>query len=228
MMPDTPQALARLIDHAVLSPTATTADVEEACRIGLAYQVASVCVRPCDVRLAHRLIGDGPTCVSTVIGFPHGGHTPHIKAAEARQALAQGARELDLVINIGRLLSGDEAAVLDELNAISDVVHQAEGLLKVILETSYLTDPLKRRACALAVAAGADFVKTSTGFGPGGANQADVRLMRASVPPAVGVKASGGIRSLADMQQLISCGATRIGTSATQAILTAAGAVSCS
>ncbi len=214
--------LARLIDHAVLSPTATQADVEQACNIGLRYGVASVCVRPSDILLASQLLKGQQTCVSTVIGFPHGTTSTFAKTAESEKAIKEGARELDMVLNIGRLLSGDTDYVAYDIKAVAQLAHQENILLKVILETCYLTDTLIRTACSLAVLAGADYVKTSTGFGTGGATAEAVRLMRSQVPDRIGVKASGGIRSLEQMIQLVDCGATRIGTSATEAIILAA------
>lgn len=215
------EKVAKTIDHSVLQPEARIAAVEEACAVALEYNVASVCCKPADIaRVAARLRGSA-VAAGTVIGFPHGGHAAAVKAREAEVALADGARELDMVINIGWLKSGMVAEVHDEIAAVVGVARQAGALVKVIIEAAYLADDEKRRACRLAEEAGANYVKTSTGYAPKGATVADVMLMRAAVSPAVGITASGGIRGLDDVLKLIAAGATRIGTSSTAAVLDA-------
>lgn len=212
--------LARIIDHSVLKPESTAADIAAGAHVVRTWQVGYYCVQPCWVPLAVASLRDTPALVISVIGFPHGCDQPEVKARATERAIADGAREIDTVMHFGALRSGDAAAAAADIAA---VVRAAEGVpVKVILETAALTDEQKRLACRLAVDAGASFVKTSTGFHPaGGASEADVRLMRAAVGPNVGVKASGGIRTLADTQAMLAAGASRIGASATAAILTA-------
>lgn len=209
--------LAKTFDHVVLQPFATDDDAWAACRIALKYQVASVCVKPCHVKLAQALCEGSNVAVCTVIGFPHGGHTTATKVFEAKAAIEDGATELDMVINIGKLVGGDVACVQDE---IASVVQAAQGLIvKVIFENAYLTQAQKVAGYKAAEAAGADFIKTSTGFAQTGATVEDLRLMRASVGPNIKIKASGGIRTLADALAALEAGASRIGTSSTEAIL---------
>lgn len=213
-----PVELARRIEHAVLQPAATERDVEDAARTALRWGIRALVVKPCHVRLAARLLAESGVKVVTVVGFPHGGHTTETKVAETRQAVAAGAQEMDMVINIGALRQRQTAAVFFEIRS---VVEAASGLpVKVILENAYLTDAQKRLACRLAARAGAAYVKTSTGFGPKGATAADVALMRRIVMRPVGVKAAGGIRTHADAMAILAAGADLIGTSATEAILT--------
>lgn len=214
----TPSELAKVIDHALLRPEMTDADIVAGCELAHRYHVASVCVRPSDVALATRLLADSDVAVGTVVGFPHGSSTSAVKLAEAQQAMEEGATELDMVINIGALRSGKHDLVRDEIAAI---VNSARGRahVKVILENAYLTDDEKVIACQLAEAAGADFVKTSTGFAPTGTTVADIKLMRASVGPDVQVKAAHGVRSLDTLLEMIDAGATRAGATATAAIL---------
>ena len=209
--------VAAAIDHALLRPELTPADVEEGCALAARYRVATVCCRPMDiVRCAEALAGTD-VGVITVIGFPHGAHASAIKAAEGTRALADGAVELDMVLPIGLVRAGDRAGVEADIAA---VVAIAGGRpVKVILETGYLTDEQIVLACHAADAAGADFVKTSTGYGPRNATVADVTLMRASVPARMQVKAAGGIRNLDDALALMAAGATRLGTSSTATIL---------
>ncbi len=212
-------ALAALIDHAVLKPTQTERDVVEACTIARRERIASVCVKPFYVADAARLLKDSGVRTSTVIGFPHGGQASEVKVSTALTALRDGATELDMVINIGALIERDYATIEKEIASVVGVGHASEALVKVILETAYLDDAQKAIAAQIAVAAGADFVKTSTGFGPEGATVEDVRLLRSVVGPKVGVKASGGIRTLDDALAMIAAGADRLGTSSTAAIL---------
>ena len=212
------EQLAKTIDHSLLRPELTEADVVAGCELAERYHVASVCVKPCHVALAVRLLQGSDVAVGTVIGFPHGAHTTATKVFEAADALAGGAVELDMVINIGELRAGHHDAVLNDIKAVVDVAH-GKAMVKVILENAYLTDEQKAAACRLAESAGADFVKTSTGFAPGGATLADLRLMRASVSPHIQVKAAGGVRTLDAALDAIDAGATRIGATATAAIL---------
>lgn len=209
--------LARHIEHAVLAPQATERDVEEAARVALRWNVRALVVKPCHVPVAVRALVDSGVKVVTVIGFPHGGQTIETKVAETRQAIAAGADEVDMVINIGALRQRETATVFYEIRA---VVEAAGGHpVKVILENAYLTDAQKRLACRLAARAGAAYVKTSTGFAPKGATSADVTLMRRIVRRPVGVKAAGGVRSFTDAMALLAAGADLLGTSATEAIL---------
>lgn len=210
-------ALAGLIDHTLLRPAATAAQVEQLCREARERAFASVCVNPCHVAAARRAL-DGHVPVCTVIGFPLGANVTAIKAAEAARALDDGATELDMVIALGALRAGDDVAVGRDIEA---VVRAGAGahLVKVILETALLSDDEIDRACRLAVAAGAHFVKTSTGFGPGGATVEAVRRMRAAVGPSIGVKASGGIGDAAAARRMLAAGANRLGASASLAIV---------
>ncbi len=211
---EVPMDLARYIDHTLLKPDATAADIDQLSDEAAEYHFASVCINPTWVkRAATRLKGtDVVTC--TVIGFPLGATPPEIKAMEARRALRDGAREIDMVINIGALKSGDQELVREDITKVVDAAHEVGALCKVILETSLLTDEEKVVASALAKEAKADFVKTSTGFAGGGATVYDVALMRETVGPEMGVKASGGVRTAEDAEDMIAAGATRIGASA--------------
>jgi deoxyribose-phosphate aldolase len=206
-------ALAALIDHTLLKPDATEREVDQLCDEALQHGFASVCVNPVFVARCHaRLLGSAVrTC--TVIGFPLGASLPEVKAAEARLAQAQGAEELDMVIPIGLLKSGRQDLVRAHVDAVV-AARMPGSVVKVIIETSLLTDDEKRTACRIAKDAGADYVKTSTGFGGGGATAKDIALMREVVGPAMGVKASGGVKDLAAMQAMLAAGATRIGASA--------------
>jgi deoxyribose-phosphate aldolase len=217
---DVPTDLAGFIDHTLLKPDATASQVDEMCREALEYGFASVCVNPTWVkRVATHLAGsDVKTCV--VVGFPLGASMPEIKAMEARRAIRDGAEEVDMVINVGALKSGDHDLVQRDIAGVADACREAGVVCKVILETALLEDSEKVIASRLARQAKADFVKTSTGFGPGGATVYDVALMREAVGPEMGVKASGGIRSADDVKQMIAAGATRIGASAGVSIVT--------
>ncbi len=212
-------AVAALIDHTLLRPDATAADIDVLCREAAELRFAAVCVNPTWVaRCAERLRGT-PVAVCSVVGFPLGATTPEAKAFEARRAVCDGAREIDTVINIGALKSGDLPLVERDIEAVARICREGAVLSKVIIEASLLTDEEKVTACTLAKAAGADFVKTSTGFGPGGATVHDVALMRRVVGPGLGVKAAGGVRDLAALQSMVAAGASRIGTSAGVAIV---------
>jgi deoxyribose-phosphate aldolase len=215
----TERDIAKAIDHSLLRPELDDSFVEAGCRLAAEYDVASVCVRPADVVRATALLDGTDVAVGTTIGFPHGNHRTEVKVAEARQALADGATELDMVIAIGALKSGRDADVQADIEAIVDVAHEAGAIVKVIFENAYLTDDEKVRACRLSEAAGADFVKTSTGFAPGGATHDDLRLMRANTSPHIGVKAAGGVRTLDALLEVMALGTTRIGATATKAII---------
>ncbi len=215
----TPQDIANMLDHSTLQPYLTDEDVRKGCELALRYHTASVCARPCDMPLVASMLQGSGVKVCTVIGFPHGAHRTAVKVAEARQALEDGCDELDMVINIGKLLAGDEDYVRQEIAQVVQVAHDAGALVKVILETCYLTDEQKVLACRLSEEAGADFVKTSTGYGSKGCTIEDLRLMRRSVSPRVQVKGSGGIRDLDTVLSARAAGATRCGVSATAAIM---------
>jgi deoxyribose-phosphate aldolase len=213
----TVEQVAKMIDHALLRPELTDADIRRGCAVAAQYQVMSACVRPSDVPLAAELLAGTGVLVGTVIGFPHGAVATRIKAAETVLAGEQGAGELDMVVNIGWLRSGNLGAVEADVRAVVEAAGSAPA--KVILETAYLTDEEKIAGCHAAERAGAAFVKTSTGFAPTGATASDVALMRATVSSRVGVKASGGVRTLDQLLELANAGANRIGASATADIL---------
>jgi deoxyribose-phosphate aldolase len=209
-----------MLDHSVLKPESTESDIRAGIDVVRVWRIGYFCVQPYWVRLAAGALADADASVVSVVGFPHGADATAIKARSAATAMADGAREIDMVLNIGALKSGAEAEATADIAA---VVRAVQGLpVKVIVEASALTDDEKRLACRLAVEAGAAFVKTSTGFhATGGATVADVRLMRAAVGPVVGVKASGGIRTLPEARAMLAAGANRIGTSASAAIVAA-------
>jgi deoxyribose-phosphate aldolase len=215
----TERDIAKTIDHSLLRPELDDAFVEAGCRLAAKYDVASVCVRPADVTRAKAILAETDVAVGTTIGFPHGNHVTEIKVAEARRALADGATELDMVIQIGALKAGRDADVESDIRAIVEVGHAAGALVKVIFENAYLTDEEKIRACHLTEAAGADFVKTSTGFAPSGATLDDLRLMRANTSPHIRVKAAGGVRTLDALLEVMEIGVTRIGATATETII---------
>ena len=214
---DIPLNLASFIDHTLLKPEANESQVIQLCEEARKYNFASVCVNPSFVPLCAKLLTGSPVMVCTVIGFPLGATTSETKAFETRQAIAQGANEIDMVINVGALKSKDYAKVEEDIRA---VVNACNGTtLKVILETALLNDEEKIKACELSVKAGANFVKTSTGFGPSGATEDDIALMRRVVGPDLGVKASGGIRDTDTTIRMLKAGATRVGASASVAIV---------
>ena len=218
---EVPHDLARYIDHTLLRPDAAAGDLDRLCDEAREFGFAAVCVNPTWVRRCAQRLRGTTVRVASVVGFPFGASTPEVKAMEARRAIRDGAREIDMVINIGALRSGDHDLVRRDIERVSDACHEAGALNKVIIETAYLTDEEKVIASHLAGVAKADFVKTSTGFGPGGATVHDVLLMRETVGPKLGVKAAGGIRSAEDVRDMIAAGATRIGASAGVQILTA-------
>src|SRR6188474_13539 len=204
---------ASLIDHTLLKPEATESDIRKLCDEAAQFGFASVCVNPGWVKKAAEFLHGTGVPVCTVIGFPLGATLPDVKAYEARRSIFNGAREVDMVINIGMLKSGDDCAVEDDIKAVVDAAHENHILCKVIIETALLTDDEKVRACIAAKNAGADFVKTSTGFAKGGATANDVALMRRTVGSALGVKASGGVKGIDDARAMFEAGATRIGAS---------------
>lgn len=210
--------LARYIDHTILKPDAKEGDVIKLCREALEYKFASVCVNASNVKLADSFLRGTDVKVCTVVGFPLGATTKETKAFEAAQAIENGASEVDMVINIGALKSGKLEEVEEDIKAVADVC-KGKALLKVIIETCLLTDEEKTTACELSKKAGANFVKTSTGFSTGGATAEDITLMRRIVGPEMGVKASGGIRNLESVLKMIEAGATRIGASASISIV---------
>lgn len=217
-----PGELARLIDHALLKPLQTEAELLAGCSQAAGWGVFSVCVRPCEVRRAAHELAGTVVSVGTVIGFPQGGHHPKAKLAEAAQALADGAVELDMVANLGKIREKSWDYLTDEVGPILQMTRRQGRILKVILETAMLTPEEKAGACQTLGKLGVDFVKTSTGYGDGGATVEDVRLLRQSSPPTVGVKASGGIRSLEQALAMIGAGATRLGTASTGTLLASA------
>ena len=216
---EVPADLHRYIDHTLLKPEATQADIDRICDEAVEFQFASVMINPSWVRHAARRLKGSNVAVGTVVGFPLGAHTPEVKAMEARQALRDGATEIDMVINIGALKSGDYDLVRKDIARVADAARETGALTKVILETVLLSDEEKVIASRLAKEAKADFVKTSTGFSSAGATVFDVALMREAVGPDMGVKAAGGIRTQADMEDMIAAGATRIGASAGVSIM---------
>ena len=211
--------VAKTIDHSLLRPELDDAFVEAGCRLAAEYDVASVCVRPADVQRAGAILRGSNVAVGTTVGFPHGNHLTDTKIFEARKALADGAAELDMVIQIGALKSGRDAEVQDDIAAVVEVAHEAGAIVKVIFENAYLTDEEKVRACRLTEAAGGDFVKTSTGFAPSGATHEDLILMRRSVSPHIQVKAAGGVRTLDALLEVMALGVARVGATATKTML---------
>jgi deoxyribose-phosphate aldolase len=217
-------AIAGLIDHTLLKPEATRSDIDKLCREALQYGFASVCINPYWVPQAAKLLAGSKVKVCTVAGFPLGAASTEIKRTEAAAAVRDGAQEVDMVINVGALRSGDFETVKRDIRAVVEASHGGGAIVKTILETALLDDNQKAIACTLAKMAGADFVKTSTGFGPSGATAHDVALMRAVVGPEMGVKAAGGIRTFEDFKKMQDAGASRIGASASVKIVEAAAA----
>ncbi|MDD2219035.1 MAG: deoxyribose-phosphate aldolase [Desulfoplanes sp.] len=212
--------LTNSIDHTLLKPEATSVDILHVCEQAITYQFISLCINPCYVSLAQEYLAGTPVKIASVVGFPLGAQTSRIKALEAQEALQKGAREIDMVMHLGAMKSGEYALVEKDIRTIARICHKEGGLLKVIIETCLLTLEEKRKACGLCVDADADMVKTSTGFGTAGATLEDVRLMHDLVSPhGLGVKAAGGIKTLADALAMLAAGATRIGTSSGVAIV---------
>jgi deoxyribose-phosphate aldolase len=211
--------IAKMIDHSLLNPILSDEELESGCRVALDYDVASVCIKPYYLKRCAELLDGSTVAPGTVIGFPHGGHTTAVKLAEARQALADGGRELDMVVNVGKVLSGDWDFVRQDLQAVIDCTRDGGGRVKVIFENCYLQDPHKIRLCEICGQLGADWVKTSTGYGSGGATIEDLKLMRAHSPPQVQVKAAGGVRTLDKLLEVRALGVTRAGATRTVEIL---------
>jgi deoxyribose-phosphate aldolase len=218
-MSDACRTIARLIDHSLLHPALSDAELEAGCRSAAEWGVATVCVKPYFVPRARLLLESSGVKTGATVGFPHGGHAITVKVAEARSALGQGAEELDMVINIGKAKSGDWVYLQDEIGAVVEAGHESAALVKVIFENCYLSDDEKRRLCRICREVGADFVKTSTGFALGGATDDDLRLMLAEAGERMGVKAAGGVRTYEHVARLHGMGVRRIGASQTGAIL---------
>jgi len=219
-MPDFTYAqIAGMIDHSLLQPVLTDAEMEKGCRLAREYATASVCIKPYAVRLAAEILRDSKVAVGTVIGFPHGGHVTAIKQAESEQAMADGAVELDMVVNIGKVLSGDWTYVARDIAAVVDTAHAGKAIVKVIFENCFLKDEHKERLCKICGEVRADFVKTSTGYGDAGATDDDLKLMRRCSPPRVQVKAAGGVRTFERLLAVRALGVTRVGATASVAIL---------
>jgi len=215
------ESIAGRVDHSLLAPTMTEAELEQGCRLAASYEVASVCIKPFAVPLAAKILAGTRVGVGTTIGFPHGGHEPSIKVLESRRAIDDGATELDVVVNIGQVLGGRWDAVREDITAVTEVAHQGRAIVKVIFENCYLTDDQKAMLCQICGEVGADFVKTSTGYGTGGATRADILLMRRASPAHVKVKAAGGIRDLDGAIAFVELGCDRLGLSKTAEILDA-------
>ncbi len=217
---------AKTVDHTLLKPTSTEAEILKLCEEAARYHFAAVCVLPCHVRLAARTLRGSDVKVATVVSFPFGADTTVVKAASVRDAIVGGASEIDVVMNISKFLSGEFSYVAEELASLNGEVSAVamnnglnDAVLKVIIETGYLTDEMKRLAVQIVASSGADFVKTSTGFGPSGAVAEDVYLLREEAPEGLSVKASGGIRTLEDAIEMLNAGASRLGTSGSVAIM---------
>jgi deoxyribose-phosphate aldolase len=213
------QQIAKMIDHSLLNPILTDAEMEEGCRIARQYDVASVCIKPYYLKRCSELLAGSTVQPSTTIGFPHGGHATAIKVAEAERAMDDGGTELDMVVNIGKVLSGDWKYVTDDIRAVVEAAHARKAIVKVIFENCFLKDDQKIRLCGICGGLKADFVKTSTGYGSGGATLEDLRLMRKHSPPGVKVKAAGGVRSLDQLLEVRTAGAVRCGATRTVEML---------
>jgi deoxyribose-phosphate aldolase len=212
-------SLAKMIDHSLLQPTLTDAELEAGSRLAREYNVASICIKPYAVKRAAEWLAGSSVAVGTTIGFPHGGHTTAVKVFESERALADGARELDMVVNIGKVLSKHWRSVADDIRAVVEAAHARSALVKVIFENCFLADEHKEQLCRICGEVKADFVKTSTGYGDGGATDADLQLMRRCSPPTVQVKAAGGVRTFERLLAVRALGVTRVGATATRAIL---------
>jgi deoxyribose-phosphate aldolase len=211
--------IALMIDHSLLNPVLTDPLLEEGCRLAARYGVATVCIKPYFVRRSAELLHGTGVKPTTTIGFPHGGHTTAIKLAESREALKDGAQELDMVVNVGRVLSGDWDYVREDIAAVVKAAHDGSALVKIIFENCYLQDQHKIALCRICGEVGADFVKTSTGYATGGATMEDLKLMRAHAPAHVQVKAAQGVRTLDTLLEMRAIGVTRVGATATAAML---------
>lgn len=213
------QQIAKMIDHSLLNPTLTVEQLEAGCKLALQYDVASVCIMPYYLKRCAEMLEGGTVAASTTIGFPHGGHTTAVKVAEAQRAIEDGGQELDMVVNISKVLSGDWGYVQDDIGAVIDVTHAAGRKVKVIFENCYLNDEQKIRLCEICGRLDADWVKTSTGYGTGGATIEDLRLMRDHSPEQVQVKAAGGVRDMDKLLEVRAVGVTRVGASRTADML---------
>jgi deoxyribose-phosphate aldolase len=211
--------IARMIDHSLLNPKFTEEEIRQGCELAKEYHCATVCVRPCDVPGAMDILKDSDVLVTTVIGFPHGSNLTAVKVYEAELAIRQGCKEIDMVLNIGQLLSGEYDKVEADIRAVAEKAHASNVTLKVILENSYLTDEQKIAACGICERAGADYTKTSTGYAPSGATLHDLRLMRKYTPSRMKVKAAGGVRKLDDALLVRAVGASRFGCTRTKEML---------
>ncbi|MFO0966526.1 MAG: deoxyribose-phosphate aldolase [Gemmataceae bacterium] len=211
--------IAKMIDHSLLQQTLTDTELEAGCRLALEYDVASVCIKPYFVQRAAQMLKGSAVAVGTTIGFPHGGHLTAIKVAEAEAAMRDGAVELDMVVNIGKVLSKDWTYVAQDIKAVVDAAHRGKAIVKVIFENCFLQDEHKEKLCRICGDVNADFVKTSTGYGATGATDDDLKLMRRCSPPSVQVKAAGGVRSFERLLAVRAIGVTRVGATATKPIL---------
>ncbi len=209
------EQVAKMIDHSLLNPVLTDTELEEGCRIARHYDVASVCIKPYALRRCAEMLAGCSVQPSTTIGFPHGGHATALKVAETERAAADGGTELDMVVNIGKVLSGDWGYVRDDIRAVIEASHAHRAIVKVIFENAYLQGEQKIKLCEICAELGADFVKTSTGYGPGGSTTEDLRLMRKHTPPHIQVKAAGGIRNLDQLLAVRKLGVTRVGATRT-------------
>jgi deoxyribose-phosphate aldolase len=211
--------IAKMIDHSLLNPVLTDRELEAGCRLARQYDVASACVKPYFLKRCAEMLAGSTVAASTVIGFPHGGHKTAVKVAEAEAALRDGGAELDMVVNIGKVLSEDWDYVREDIRAVADVTHAGGAIVKVIFENCYLRDSHKIRLCEICAEVGANFVKTSTGYGTGGATIADLKLMRKHSPPHIRVKAAGGIRTLDALLEVRAIGVARSGATRTAEML---------
>ncbi|HXT59527.1 MAG TPA: deoxyribose-phosphate aldolase [Pirellulales bacterium] len=211
--------IAKMIDHSLLQPTLSDAELEAGCRLALEYNVASVCIKPYYLKRCAEILAGSTVKASTTIGFPHGGHTTRMKVLESQEALDHGGQELDMVVNIGKVLSGDWHFVRADIQAVVDAAHARGQAVKVIFENCFLADAHKIRLCEICGELGADFVKTSTGYGDGGATLEDLKLMRKHSPAAVQVKAAGGVRTLDKLLEVRALGVSRVGASRTAEML---------
>lgn len=213
------QDIADMIDQSLLNPAFTLEDIKHGCEVAMEYKCISVCLRPCDVEYAKEILKGSDVLLTTVIGFPHGSNLTEIKVAETRLAIDQGCVEVDVVLNIGRLLSGDYDYVEKDLKAVVDAAHEKNAIVKVILENAYLNDEQKIKACEICARVGADYTKTSTGYAPGGATIHDLKLMRAHTPANMKLKAAGGVRRLDDALLVKAVGGSRFGCTRTESIM---------
>jgi deoxyribose-phosphate aldolase len=219
MPPPTLAELAKMFDHSLLQPQLTDADLDRGLAVAVEYDVASVCIKPYAVKRAAKLLAGTTIAACTVIGFPHGGHLPRVKLLESELAVADGATELDMVVNVGKVLSGEWNFVADDIRGVVELAHRNGARVKVIFENAYLKDEHKRELCRVCGEVRADWVKTSTGYAETGATLEDLRLMREHSPPHVQVKAAGGVRSFETLMAVRALGVTRVGATATKAIL---------